>query len=253
MELLLLSTIASAMGQATTATNETFETLPIGTNIFSKVTVLNKTRTDLFIKHSQGMSNIKVKDLDPGTQMRLGYQIEQPKPTKMEQVLEATSIRQLESDPRVQEVEERIAAELGEALDRVDDQAAFAIAGGITFLYLLFSFLCRSICLKTGNPPNALVWLPFFKQIPLLKAAGMSGWWILTNFIPIIFLVVYIMWCFRIVHSRGKHVVFAVLLLLPVTNVVAFLYLALSGDGTGPDPSKRHLINLRNPPKRLAA
>lgn len=252
IKLLLLMMLGAGVGQSAVVSDETFETLPVGTNLFSKVSVLNKTRTDLFIRHSKGTTNIKVKDLDQVTQLKLGYQVEQPRPTKMEQVLEATSINQLESNPRVQELEAMVAGQAAEALERLDEQTAYAVAGGLVLLYLLFSFFCRLICIKTGNPPSPLIWIPFFKQIPLLKAAGMSGWWILANFVPPLLLVVYIIWSFKIVHSRAKHVIFGVMLLLPVINVLAFFYLALSGDGTV-KASKRNVINLHNPPRPEAA
>ena len=153
----------------------------------------------------------------------------------------------------MQEIEERLAAQFLETLDRLDPRAVYAIPAGIVFIYLLFCLLCRCICVKTSNPPSPLIWLPFLKQIPLFKSAGMSAWWILTNFIPPVFVIGYILWSFKIVHARGKHVFFGVMLLLPVVNLLAFLYLALSGSGSEREPTNRKVISLQPTPRRDAA
>src|SRR5688572_15010048 len=220
---LLAVMLAWGVASSSLGAEETFETLPVGTNVYANVTVLNKTRTDLFISHSKGMGNVKVKDLEPAIQLRLGYQIEQPKQSKMEQIWQTTTLPQLESDPRVQQFEAMLGGQVAESIEQLDEQVAFAIVGGLTLVYLLFSFLCRQICVRTGNPPSPLIWLPLLKQIPLFKAAGMSPWWILTNFLPGVSLIVYIVWCFKVTHARGKSVFVGILLLLPVTNIFAFL------------------------------
>jgi hypothetical protein len=252
-----LFVLAVILGLATAsshgAAEETFETLAVGTNVYTKVTVLSKTRSDLFVSHSKGMGNIKVKDLEPSVQLRLGYQIEQPKAGKIEQIWQSTPLPALESDPRVQEFETTLVGPIAESIEQLDEQIAFAILGGLTSVYLLFSFLCRLICVKTGNPPSALIWLPFFKQIPLLKAAGMSPWWILTNFLPGVSLILYIAWCFNITHARAKHVIVALLLVLPVINLFAFLYLALADARSPGQAANRNVISLRSTSQRRAA
>jgi hypothetical protein len=53
---LLLVSAASA--------DERFDWLTVGSTTYSNVTVLNKTRTDMFISHAWGMANIKVRDMD---------------------------------------------------------------------------------------------------------------------------------------------------------------------------------------------
>src|SRR5439155_3001593 len=136
-----------------------------------------------------------------------------------------------ESDPRVQEFEERLVERIGDTLDQLDRRIAYGAVSGVVLVYLLFCFLCRCICVKTSNTASPLVWLPFLKQIPLFTAAGMSPWWMLTTFIPPVFVIAGIIWSFKIVQARGKHPFFGVLLLLPGTNLLAFLYLALSGPG----------------------
>ena len=253
----VLGLLALVASYSVVAGDETFSSLKVGKETYTNVTVLNKTRTDLFISHAQGMANVKVKDLEPATQLRLGYELERPKQSRMEKVWKGPDIEnqltRLETDPRVQEIEERLAAQFLETLDRLDPRAVYAIPAGIVFVYLWFCLLCRCICVKTSNPPSPLIWLPFLKQIPLFKSAGMSPWWILTNFIPPVFVIGYILWSFKIVHARGKHVFFGVMLLLPVVNLLAFLYLALSGSGSEREPTNRKVISLQPTPRRDAA
>ena len=239
----------SAMAQA----DERYPTLAVGPDTYTNVLILTKTRYDIFFKHQHGMGNVKVKDLDPGTQARLGYQMEQPHQSKIAQALQVPTVSEWEADPRVQEWEEQIVDDTGEFLERLDDSVAYSIVAMVVLIYLLFSYLCRCICVKTSNPPSPLIWVPFFKQIPLFKAAGMSPWWTISIFIPPLYLVAWIIWCFRIVQARGKKIIFALMLLLPVTNVIAFFYLALSGDGS--EKEENHgVINLSdaNPPRAAA-
>ena len=68
-------------------------------------------------------------------------------------------------------------------------------------------------------------------MIPLLRAAGMSPWLFLALFLPVVNLIIWIVWCFRICRVRQKSALLGILLLLPVTNILAFVYLALSGYG----------------------
>jgi uncharacterized membrane protein YhaH (DUF805 family) len=75
----------------------------------------------------------------------------------------------------------------------------------------------------------------------MLRAAGMSRWWFVAYFVPLFNLMPAILWGFKIAKARGKSLWIGVLLLLPVTNLFAFLYLAFSdsasGDGDeGPEP-----------------
>ena len=233
-------------------TDETYPTLVVGPDTYTNVFILSKTRYDIFFKHKAGMGNAKVRDLDIATQMRLGYQVEPPKPNKITQVFQASPMAQLESDPRFQQFEEELVAQYGDFFDRLDQTVTYSIVAMVVLLYLLFSYLCRCICVKTSNPASALIWVPVFKQIPMFKAAGMSPWWTLSMFLPPVYLVAWLLWCFKIVQARGKKTIFSIMLLLPVTNVIAFFYLALSGDGS--EQKDTGIINLSdaNPPRAAA-
>jgi hypothetical protein len=256
---LVASILVFAGGFPARAADEKFETLTVGHQTYTKVLVLNKTRSDVFISHAKGMTSLKVKDLDIATQLKLGYQVEQPKPSKMvqmEKVFKTPDLNNLEDDPRMKELNAETAARISHLVKQLDPLAIFAILGALTIFYLLFCFLCRSLCLKTAAPPTALVplvWFPLVKQIPLLKAAGMSPWWILANFVPPLMLVACIIWCFKIVQARGKHVIFAVMLLLPITNILSFLYLALSRGCGDDEQSNPDVITLQSGPRKEAA
>jgi apolipoprotein N-acyltransferase len=70
---------------------------------------------------------------------------------------------------------------------------------------------------------------------PLLRAAGISGWWVLAFFVPVLNLVPLVLWPLKIAKARGKSVWVGVLLLVPVINLFAFLYLAFSDGAPGTD------------------
>ena len=51
-------------------------------------------------------------------------------------------------------------------------------------------------------------------NIPMLRAAGMSGAWFLAYLIPGLNILAQIIWCFKIVAAREKSVLIAIMLLL---------------------------------------
>ncbi len=111
--------------------------------------------------------------------------------------------------------------------------------------YFFFCYTAKLICQKAGARPGALIWLPIVSVFPLLRAARLPGWTALLFLLsPLITLVTQnpwaaiggggfvflfcIVWCFRIVHARGKGILTALCLIFPVTSPVAWLYLAYS-------------------------
>jgi hypothetical protein len=63
----------------------------------------------------------------------------------------------------------------------------------------------------------------------------MSGWWFLAFFVPVLNLLAHILWCVNIVRARDKSILWAPLLLFPVTNILALLYLASSSNASASD------------------
>jgi len=234
---------------------ETYDVLTAGSVSYTNVSVQTRTKTDLFFRHSTGFGNIKVKDLDRSTQLRLGYVIEDPKTNAPARTFTAPKV---EIDPRFEELAEMIVWETREALAPIPRKYIYEAVGIFCFLYLLFCNCCRLLCRKSAHEAKftGLVWLPIFKQIPLLKAAGMNAKWFLLNLLPPLMPFLFIVWCFKIARARGRGGLTGLLLLLPVTNIFAFLYLALSrgaGEAEEDDRADRGVITLYHDKHRPAA
>jgi hypothetical protein len=233
----------------------------VGGTVYTNVTVLTKTSTDIFFKHSYGFGNTKVRDVDRATLVSLGYQLPPDESEKAsvfshsaQTVMESSAVTNLVADPRVQEAQALLAARLDELTEKLTPQVMQGIVAGIIVLYLFFSFCCRQICVKTNQRPSPLIWLPLFKQFPLLRAANMSPWWFVLGVLlfPIGWPLMKIVWAFKIGPARGKSWVVGLFLLLPITNVLAFLYLAFSGNGEG-RAANSNVISLGQPPARKVA
>lgn len=50
-----------------------FDSIKVGSQVFSNVTVVGMNATDVYFTHDKGMSNAKMKYLDPDVQKRLGF------------------------------------------------------------------------------------------------------------------------------------------------------------------------------------
>lgn len=143
-------------------------------------------------------------------------------------------------------------------------------AAAVAFLFYLFMCFClRLIVKKTGTSPGALIWLPVLQLIPMLRAARMPLFWFSLWISPffvgaaiitvaltageqagplmgllsmvsmgasLLQLVAFIMWSVKIVQARGKHFIWAIFLILPLTNIIAFFYLAFSSDENAIEP-----------------
>jgi hypothetical protein len=124
------------------------------------------------------------------------------------------------------------------SLAQIDRRMLMIGAGILLFVYLFFCYCCKLICEKAGGEPGVLVWLPLVQIFPMLRAARMPAMWFVGLLVPILNLVVSVLWCFKIAKARGKGVWVGIFLLLPVTNLLAFLYLAFS-NGTAAKADKR--------------
>jgi hypothetical protein len=220
--------------------DEKFDTLEVGNVVYRNVTVTIKDKDRVFIQHSTGMGNVKVADLTSEARQRLGYE-KPPAPaingtlapgqtagasptggrSKLaDQVLQKLNIQQVDR------------AQIRAAAEEFFKKVGFKLIGmvlGILFLLHLFqSWCCRLICLKAGQEPGVLVWLPILQVFPMLRAAGMSAVWFLGLMVPLVNIVGSIMWCWNIAKARDKGPMTAILLMLPVTSLFAFLYLAFS-------------------------
>jgi hypothetical protein len=221
-------------GKASASAEETFDVLQIGTHLYTNVTVTTKSKSYIFIIHAQGMTNVRVADLAPEVQLKLGYA--PPEDTKQKAAAWAGKTVQKLETPQVKDLKEKVTQVWKEKsgaanlqLPVITTQLLLA-AGGIVFgLYLFFCYCCMLICQKAGGEPGVLIFLPILQGIPLFRAAGMSAWWVLALFVPVLGFVAQILWCVKMAQVRQKGWLLALSLILPVTNVIAFLYLAFSG------------------------
>jgi len=208
-------------------TDVKLETITADGETYSNAVVFSKSATHVSISHSRGMANIKVESLDTTTQRKLGFLAAEEPAT----VTKFPALTGIAEDARLQELQERYRRNVEDFMAQLDPTMGYKILALLGILYLFYCYCCWQICRKTSNRAGLFVWLPGFQMIPLLRAAGMSPWLFLALFLPVVNLIIWIVWCFRICRVRQKNPMLGVLLLLPVTNVLAFVYIALSGYG----------------------
>lgn len=229
---------------------ETFQVLRTRTGSYTNVTVTTKAKSYIFILHARGMANIRVEDLPPKVQQQLGYKAADPKKTwnsKRSEIQQAASKELAGVNKSIQPMLEKLRSELpflrpGFKPSSVELYTALAI---LLLGYLFFCFCCHLICLKAKSPPSILIWVPGLQLIPLFRAAGMSGWWFLGCFVPLLNILAQILWSLKIVKARAKAWWVSILLILPVTNLLAFLYLAFSSGAPDEEPQKYRSMALQ--------
>ena len=240
---------AAAVGLALTAGNNAFggnvhiDVLKTRTDTFTNVTVYGMSRTDIFIRHAQGIGNVKTKNLDQETLVRLGLVSATNRASGSSKKSAFGSQDESSSGFGGATASGLMSGSDGESRRklppglamvsamcpvRLGPVASLAVVGLLLGVYLFFCYCLKLICVKTGNEPGPMVWLPILQMFPMLRAAGMSAAWFLAFLMPVLNLVAPIVWSFKIVHARGKSVWVAICLLLPFTSLVAFLYLAFS-------------------------
>src|ERR1017187_215295 len=240
------------------ATEDTFGVLKIGSRTYTNVTVTTKAKNYIFILHAGGMASIKVAELPPDLQQQLGYgDALAPKVvTNIAAVWVKKEIAKLDV-PQVKGLRKQLQqwrahppARLA-ALPWIGSEPNYTLLGIVVLVYLLlylfYSYCCMLICRKAGHPPGILVWLPFLKLFPMLRAAGMSCWWALAFLVPVVNLVPLILWPLKIAKARGSSAWLGVLLFLPIINLFAFLYLAFSDGaaGTADDEPEPKVMSLQ--------
>jgi len=204
---------------------------------YKNVTLVSRTSTHVFVQHSRGMATLKLADLNNETLHGLGIMSEQElaaanAPQKVQSNSTAMAALGSVVDALPESVKSKMPSE--SSLPPIDQKVMMMALGVLAFLYLFFSYCAMLICKKAGTEPGLLVWIPIVQIYPMVRAAGMSGWWSLAWFVPVINIVAQVMWCIKIAQVRGKGVLTTIMLILPVTSFFAFLYLAFSG-GSAPE------------------
>lgn len=237
--------------------DQKLDQLKVGGDVYEKVTITTKTSKDLFITHSKGFANIKVADLDPETRLMLGYSVPKPKHDVKESI-NSLDFKMGDSSfkERYEEVKAQVLEKWEEKLGNFDPKYIALTALGVAgFIYIFVCYCFSLICRKSGTNPGLAVWLPILQMFPILKAAGMRSWWFFTFLLAsiapfaslsvfksvgpspylLLFLIPHlvaaigtIVWCFKICPARGVGSWVGVLLLLPISNIFAFLYLAFA-------------------------
>ncbi len=230
LQLLTVIGFVHLLGIGLLSADQYLPLLQTKTATYSNVTVTLKTPGGIHIRHSRGIGNVELEDLDKETQALLGYAV------GTNAISESDESTFSFSEGWLDTMAARVRSGAGTGRMPMDIPMtlspawiAIVLFAGLLF-HLFFSYCGRLICIKAGSDPGLLIWLPMLQVLPFFRAAGMSYWWLLGLFVPLLNFVVQILWCFKIVSARGKHVIWAVLFLLPLVNIVAFLYLAFSGD-----------------------
>lgn len=199
---------------------------------FTNVVVTSLSKTDLMIRHDRGIGNVKISDIeDDAALIALGLktlptaeELSRTNASALMNMFSPTNetIRVMMEHPAWSRLEELREVKWTWQLLAGIGTAAFAI-------YLFGCYCMKLICEKAATQPGPLIWIPILQMIPMFRAAGMSGWWLLACLIPLLNFVAMILWSFKIVKARGKNVLWAIVLLLPALNLIAILYLAFSG------------------------
>lgn len=232
------------------ARDEAIAMIETDSQVYSNVTLISKSPTHVFIKHSRGFSGLKINELSHEVLAKLGLRQGAPPPAASFRYASAPLasigdsfkesplhqpvkdyLARFDLEPKITQTEGRILIEIHGESFVVDHNLIKGLLACLGFGYVLFCYCAMLICRKSGLKAGFSCWLPFIQLIQLLRAAGMSGWLILLCLFPLFNLIVSIIWCFKISRARGKGGLTVLFLLLPITNVLAFLYLALSTDG----------------------
>ncbi len=229
---LILAGLLVSVG-ASAPPEETFAVLQVGARTYQNVTVTTHGKDYIFIHHSAGMNNIKVAELSTEVRDQLGYkEPSEAAKTSKTAAVSTWAKRALGNVQvsRLKQLSENLRGHGPAALATVNLNPSLLIPGLVVlvFSYFLFCYCSMLICQKTGNNPGVLVWVPILQLVPLLQAAGMSRGWLIVFLLPLVNIIAVIVWASNIVEARGKSGWVALFLILPITNFVAFLYLAFS-------------------------
>jgi len=237
---------------ATFAAEQVYPVLDTGAQTYSNVTITSKSATHVFIKHSRGFGALKISELNDEALVKLGFKAGSVKPPEPSLSFKnslssmgdrANSLANLDLHPKITEVDGQICIEIHNQSFVLDGNLVKGILWCLLFGYILFCYCAMLICRKAGYKAGFSCWIPIFQFIPMLRAARMSGWLFLLWLLPVFNVVISLTWCVKICLARGKGFFSILCLLLPATSPLAFLYLALSSDGTekAADSGKVHL------------
>ena len=95
-------------------------------------------------------------------------------------------------------------------------------------LYAWIAICVQTIARKTSTPNGWLAWIPIANVYLLCKIAGMSGWWTLAIFVPLLNVVMMVIWWWLVAEKRNKPSWLGILIIIPIVNYVILGILAFS-------------------------
>lgn len=228
----ILCLISALAGRAA---DRQFPYLKSETTIYSNVTVYGQTERDVYVHHDGGLENISISSLDEESLRALGLRTE-PK----ESAAAILMVKAKDVSTAVTHLKDSLgranSTNVSVWLTQLREDPRRLIPAGWEWnllaatglVYLLVCLGLRAICRNAGSPAGVLIFVPVLQWLPLLRAARMPLWSFILLFIPGVNLVLLIWWSFAIAKACGKGVGTAILLLLPLFNLFAFMYLAVS-------------------------
>jgi hypothetical protein len=228
--------VAFALLVTSVLADQVVPVLQTKSDTYKDVTLISRTKTHVFLKHSRGVATLKMAELSQETLIELGA-------LTPENIAEASAKSSGSSNlakalAPVAQLAQSLPASWNEKASvqsklPADPKTVLLAAAGIVLLFhVFFSYCAMLICRKAGTEPGIMVWLPILQAHSLIRAAGMSGWWFLACLVPGLNIVALVLWAVKIAKVRGKGAFTMIMLILPVTHLFTFLYLAFSG-GSG--------------------
>lgn len=198
---------------------------------YTNVTLRAISDTDVFISHPGGVLNIKLAEF----QSESAAAIESVR-SKLPRMGSKTDLKAEKKKFSIRGVSSDWTKDIEIGGQQV--HLTLAMVAGLFAGWLFFCWCCHLICLKSAVSPGILAWLPVVQIFPLLRAAQMPWWWFLVFLVPGANLVAYVVWSVKVARFRQKGAWLAILLILPPTSPLAFLYLAFSRGLTVDDRRK---------------
>ncbi len=87
-------------------------------------------------------------------------------------------------------------------------------------VYAWFALCLYLIAGKTGTRDAWLAWIPFANLYLMCKVAGLSGWWAILFFIPLVNLILVVVVWMNIARACNKPSWLGILMLVPLVNLV---------------------------------
>ena len=87
-------------------------------------------------------------------------------------------------------------------------------------VYVWLALTLYIIANKTGTRNSWLAWIPIANLYLMCKVAGMSGWWTILFFIPLVNIVLGIIVWMGIASARNQPSWLGILMIIPIVNLI---------------------------------